>query len=70
MFVVAKMDFFDNELVQELFDFDGNLYEAYLRHYIWDFSPALEDLSDLDTIDQIKTYYFDADRVINILELT
>lgn len=69
MFVVAKMDFFNNDLVQELFDFDGSLYEAYLRQYIWDFSPTLEALSEIDSIDQIKNYYFDADRVINIMEL-
>lgn len=69
MFVVAKMNFFDNELVQELFDFEGSLYEAYLRHYIWDFSPELETLQELTSIEMIKNYYFDGDMMINILEM-
>lgn len=69
MFVVAKMNFFDSELTQELFEFEGGLYEAYLCHYIWDFSPELETLQELDTIEMIKNYYFDADMMINILEM-
>ena len=69
MFVVAKINFFDNELTQELFDFEGDLYEAYLRHYIWDFSPELETLSELDSIEEITQRYFDADMMINILEV-
>ena len=69
MFVVAKMNFFNNELVQELFEFEGSLYEAYLRHYIWDFSPDLKTLQELTSIEMIKNYYFDADMMINILEM-
>lgn len=67
MFVVAKMNFFDNELTQELFDFDGSLYEAYIRHYIWDFREF--GSIELNSIEEIKQRYFDADMTINILEL-
>jgi hypothetical protein len=67
MFVVAKINFFDNELTQELFDFEGSLYEAYIRHYMWDFGkmPSIE----LASIEEIQQRYFDADMMINILEM-
>lgn len=67
MFVVAKMNFFDNELTQELFDFDGSLYEAYIRHYIWDFREP--GSIELNSIEEIKQRYFDADMTINILQM-
>lgn len=67
MFVVAKMNFFDNELTQELFDFDGSLYEAYIRHYIWDFREL--GSIELNSIEEIKQRYFDADMTINILQM-
>jgi len=69
LFVVAKMNFFDNELVQELFNFEGSLYEAYLRHCIWDFTIDPEDLAELNSIEDIKQFYFNGDMMINILEM-
>lgn len=74
MFVVAKINFFDNELTQELFDFEGSLYEAYFRHYIWDFySTGMDPFSDpsiaINTVEEIQQRYFDADMMINILEV-
>ena len=71
MFVVAKINFFDNELTQELFDFEGSLYEAYIRYYIWDFSAEFdfETLAELNSIEEIKQSYLDADMMINILQM-
>jgi hypothetical protein len=67
MFVVAKMNFFDNDLTQELFDFDGSLYEAYIRHYMWDFKEIAS--MELASIEEIQQRYFDCDMMINILEM-
>lgn len=67
MFVVAKINFFDNELTQELFDFEGSLYEAYIRHYMWDFGNIAS--IELSSIEEIKQRYFDCDMMINILEM-
>lgn len=69
MFVVAKMNFFDNELTQELKGYPS-LGMAYVYEATYVDKVLDKEDPEFITIDYIKQLYFDCDMMINILELT
>lgn len=65
-FVVAKIDFFDNNLAQELIEADSE-EEAILK-----VEPALREMFDEDeeiTVEALKGYAFDCDCMVNAFPL-
>lgn len=66
--VVAKIDFFHNELTQELFELDGTIDEAYVAQATADFGNAIAE-AELETVDEIQQFYFDCDCAINIIKI-
>lgn len=67
MFVVAKINFYDNELTQEIKDYPS-LYVAYINEAIY-IDKVLEDEDQGLPIEDIKQAYFNCDMMINILEV-
>lgn len=67
MFVVAKINFYDNELTQEVKSYPtlGMAY-VYEATYV---DNVIDIEEDITGIDYIKQRYFDCDMMINILEL-
>lgn len=66
-YVVAKINFFDNHLTQEIKE-HPSLAKAYLCEAI-EVDNVIDTDEDITDIEEIKQRYFDADMMINILEL-
>lgn len=66
VFVVAKMNFFDNNLEQFIYNSNASLLEIYSSEHFIDFGDTLAELS---TIEDYKQAYFDADMLINIIQV-
>jgi hypothetical protein len=67
MFIVAKFNFFDNVLTQEVKDYPS-LYVAYINEALY-IDQIVDDEEQGMPIDEIKQRYFDCDMMINILEV-
>ena len=67
MFVVAKINFFDNELTQEIKDYTS-LGAAYVYEATY-IDNVIDADEGIDGIEYIKQRYFDANMMINILEV-
>ena len=67
MFVIAKINFFDNVLTQEIKDYPSlSMAYVYEATYIDNVINAYEDIGGIECI---KQRYFDCDMMINILEV-
>lgn len=67
MFVVAKINFFDNVLVQFVENYPS-LYVAYINQATY-VDEVVDDDEQGISIEDIKQRYFDCDMMINILEV-
>lgn len=67
-FVVAKINFMDNELNQSIIDFEGSLLECYINQAEND-GIILEN-EEASSINEIKQCYFNCDSMISIIELS
>lgn len=67
MFVVAKINFCDNELTQEIKDYPSlSMAYVYEATYVDNVIDADEGIGG---IEYIKQRYFDCDMMINILQV-
>ena len=71
-FVIATIDFFNNDLKQEIVYSDKSLIEMYRSFFTKFFAGVAEELnvepSDM-SIEDIKSYLFESELAISIIEV-
>lgn len=67
MFVVAKINYYDNILTQEIKDYPS-LGAAYIYEATY-IDNVIDADEGIDGIEYIKQRYFDCDMMINIIEI-